>query len=48
MKYVRVFCRIAEVALDLIRVLGGNCSLAVGLAELYEALRRNPEIAWAL
>lgn len=49
MQYARIIYKIAEVAFNLVKVLGGNwaaiVALVLSMAELHAALRPEPTIA---
>jgi len=49
MRYVKIICRIAELGLNLLKVLGGNWAaifaLVVSAIELREAFRQAPVAA---
>ena len=51
MQYVRIICKIAEVAFNLFKVLGGNWSAVVALVlsmvELHAACWPEPDLAQA-
>ncbi|MBV9453176.1 MAG: hypothetical protein JOZ19_03490 [Rubrobacter sp.] len=52
MQYVRIICKIAEVAFNLFKVLGGNWSaiatLVLSMVELHAAWQPEPGVTQAL